>query len=582
MQKLIFESNYKTLSTLFKNNKVDQFVSTFVDLDKKNLLCEKSYNLFAVYLTKIKNYSSARQYLTKSLIINEGYLPAKINLAGTLIYLKLIDQAKKLLEDLIESNPDNAACLKLLSQVYINLNEYKKAQDLLEKIIHLQPGNYSSYFEIGIFFYKLNQFAQSEIYLKQSVQLNSKDYNSKYYLALIYKIKKRIAESKVILNDLIRQYPKITLAYYTLSDILRGQGEFIESNLLLEKVLQKIDKDNLFSLYNLILSPHYKKKDHLVLHCENNYLNFSEDFQERIGYALFKYYDAAKNYLKASSYLKKSLQITNQKNKYSPEADNEQFFFLKNFFNQKFKNKCNSKQKLIKNIFIVGMQRSGSTLLEQILTSNSKLTSFGELPTFADLIFKYFPNQDLINFEKDLANSNESYFLQVGKEYNNSLSEICPFNISVDKMLSNFRMIGLIAACLPDSLIIHIYRNKNDNLLSIISNFFEQSSAPWSYNELHLKNYYNNYVSLMEHWKKNYPEKIIDICYEDLISNPKNEILKILKVLNVEWSDNFLNFQFNKNIIETASVYQARQKIYDSSIGRANNYKNYFIDLFTN
>ena len=217
-----------------------------------------------------------------------------------------------------------------------------------------------------------------------------------------------------------------------------------------------------------------------------------------------------------------------------------------------------------------------------MLTTHENLVSFGELPFFADLITKYYPNQNLNTFEKDIKNSKEAYFLEIGQEYNKKLQSIKSFTISIDKMLSNFRMIGFLMASIPNCLVINIYRNKHDNLFSILSNYFENFSAPWSYNEEDLKNYYDNYLSLMDHWKSIYPNNIIDVCYENLINDPKNEIEKILNKCNITWSENFLNFEKNTNIVETASVYQVRQPLYDTSIGRWKNYKNYFPKLFEN
>ena len=86
----------------------------------------------------------------------------------------------------------------------------------------------------------------------------------------------------------------------------------------------------------------------------------------------------------------------------------------------------------------------------------------------------------------------------------------------------------------------------------------------------------------MKHWKNIYPDKIINITYESLINNPKNEIEQILHKCNIKWSSNFLNFRENKNIVETASVYQVRKSLYNTSLGRWKNYKNYFPKLFKN
>ena len=147
-------------------------------------------------------------------------------------------------------------------------------------------------------------------------------------------------------------------------------------------------------------------------------------------------------------------------------------------------------------------------------------------------------------------------------------------------MLSNFRMMGLISVCIPNSIFIHTKRNKNDNLISILSNYYEDNSAPWSYNEKNLIDYYGEYAALMSHWKSLIGNRIIEIQYEELINKPKEEISKILNFLKLKWDDNYLNFTENNNLVETASIYQVREKLYNKSIDRWLNYKTYFDQLF--
>ena len=582
MRKIILEKNFDQLNNLFKEKKFSEFEKNFLNYEQKNILCEKSFNLYGVYLTKNENYLLSVKYFEKSLNQNSNYNIAKTNLSGVFYKLGEYSKAQKLLEEILSKDEKNIYSLRLLSNIYSKIQYQDNEEKILKKIIIYYPVDFQAYYDLGLFYYKNNDLHEAEINFKKSIQLNAKFFPSNYYLALTYKSKKKIKDSEFILNSLIINYPKIKEAYYTLSDIYRGKGEFEKSNEILDRVLNEIDHSDTFSFYQLLSSPHYKNKKKIFDYCKENYFLFDNDFQERVGYALFKYFDQQKDYLNAAKYLKNSLKITSSKYNYSSKIDNDQFNFLKKVFDHKFKKNLNLCSKNTKNIFIVGMQRSGSTLLEQILTTHENLVSFGELPFFADLITKYYPNQNLNTFEKDIKNSKEAYFLEIGQEYNKKLQSIKSFTISIDKMLSNFRMIGFLMASIPNCLVINIYRNKHDNLFSILSNYFENFSAPWSYNEEDLKNYYDNYLSLMDHWKSIYPNNIIDVCYENLINDPKNEIEKILNKCNITWSENFLNFEKNTNIVETASVYQVRQPLYDTSIGRWKNYKNYFPKLFEN
>jgi hypothetical protein len=216
--------------------------------------------------------------------------------------------------------------------------------------------------------------------------------------------------------------------------------------------------------------------------------------------------------------------------------------------------------------------------LEQIISTNQQFVSLGEITLFPDLITKYFPDQQLERFQTTILNTPKQIFSKIGEEYQKKINSGSA--ISIDKQLINFRMIGFILACLPNALIIHIKRNRNDNLFSMLSNYYANDHAPWSYDLNVLSAYYEEYLNLMNHWNSICPEKIINIQYEELVSNPKNEISKILNKLNFEWNEDYLNFQSNKNIVQTQSVFQVRENLNSSSIDRWTHYKSYFPNFF--
>ena len=145
-----------------------------------------------------------------------------------------------------------------------------------------------------------------------------------------------------------------------------------------------------------------------------------------------------------------------------------------------------------------------------------------------------------------------------------------------DKLPINFKWIGFIKLILPNSKIVHCVRNSKDNCLSIFRNYFTNPELNFAYDLKEIISFYNFYYDLMKHWKKTLPKFIIDIKYEDLVNNPKEQIYELLKKCNLEWDANCLKFYNNKRPIKTASDTQARKKIYKGSI---NSWKNYEKDL---
>ena len=152
-------------------------------------------------------------------------------------------------------------------------------------------------------------------------------------------------------------------------------------------------------------------------------------------------------------------------------------------------------------------------------------------------------------------------------------------NIVTEKDPLNFKWIGFINLIFPNSKIIHCYRNLEDNFLSIYKNFFPEGLS-WSNNEENLVDYIRNYKSLMDYWKKKFPNTIYDLSYEKLISDQNIEIKKLIKFCNLEWQEQCLNFHKTKRSIKTLSVAEARKPIYKSSLSGSSNFKPFFKKSF--
>ena len=148
-----------------------------------------------------------------------------------------------------------------------------------------------------------------------------------------------------------------------------------------------------------------------------------------------------------------------------------------------------------------------------------------------------------------------------------------------DKAPLNFMWIGFIKILFPNAKIIHCKRNSEDNCVSLYKNIFD-GDLNFCYSQKELGNYYNLYSKLMEFWKNYFTDSFLDIEYEKLTTDTKDETKKILDYCNLKWEENCLDFSKNKTPIKTASVGQARNKIYQTSIKSSSKYKVYLNELF--
>jgi tetratricopeptide (TPR) repeat protein len=224
-------------------------------------------------------------------------------------------------------------------------------------------------------------------------------------------------------------------------------------------------------------------------------------------------------------------------------------------------------------IFILGMPRSGSTLIEQILASHPQLHALGERPIFEEALAKVrsLPT-DAASLEALTAPWSDEELRRVGEHYLEAARREAPRDAArvADKVPLNFRYVGLIHAALPNARIIHTCRDPLDTCLSIFSILFTEAFQPYSYDLAELGRYHRAYQKTMAHWRSVLPPGVmIDVAYEDVVDDVETQARRIVAHCGLEWDDRCLEFYKTERPVLTASHAQVRQPIYRSSVGRA-------------
>jgi len=216
----------------------------------------------------------------------------------------------------------------------------------------------------------------------------------------------------------------------------------------------------------------------------------------------------------------------------------------------------------IRPVFIVGMLRSGTSLVEQIIASHHAVYGAGELNTLPTLINPITRN----HLTKDENELPEKTYLSIRQEYLAELSRFdVPENVITDKLPLNFQYIGFILSAFPEAKIVHLKRDARATCWSNYQRFHINNENGFSYNLDDLTGFYGLYVDLMDFWHQLFPGKIYDICYEDLTTNQEEETRKLLEYCELDWDENCLNFHKNKRAVKTASSLQVKQKMYQGS-----------------
>jgi len=252
---------------------------------------------------------------------------------------------------------------------------------------------------------------------------------------------------------------------------------------------------------------------------------------------------------------------------YSKKLQNKEFKEIKEFFtnHSDVKEKNNDDNKTIP-IFILGMPRSGTSLLEQIISNHSKVFGGGELNFLPEAV-------DASGWRNDRNLKDITKYIR--KKYYKNLETISKKNFVTDKLPGNFKRIGFIINALPESKIIHLERSPMAVCWSNYKSNFNSDGMAFTLNQENIAEYYLSYRNLMNYWYEKYAEKIITINYEKLVNNFEKEVKDLFVKLDLKWEKQLYEFHKNDRPVETASFMQVRSKIYKNSSEQWKKYKQY-------
>lgn len=540
-------------------------------------------NYYAIANFFLSNFDLSKEVFEKILNLDPGYFDAHLYLARIYSKLDILDLSINYYDKALAINKF-FFIYNELGLVYFRKKSYEQALLNFIKSIKLNKNFYEGYFNIGLVYHSANNISLAIKSFEEAIKYNPKYAEAFNNLGLLYVELNQLDNAIYNYNQAIKYNPNLYLAYTNLSQVYLSKGDFEKVDLFLSKSLEINNNDteahrlkSVITKYNDSNHPHLLQmlslaKDNLA----------GEDSLMRLNFALAKAYEDINEYKLSGDFLIKANELRRKNFNYNISDDINQFDMLKSYFNYEFflKNK-KSGYRTAKPIFVVGMPRSGTTLVEQIISSHPDVYGAGELEFLANLINKYFNKINPLDFFEAVKESDMEVFKKIGLDYFNLITDLSKDKkFIIDKMPVNFRLIGFIKVCLPDARIIHCKRFSKDNCLSIFKNFFGKNVMPWAYNQDELAIYYNNYIKLMKHWNLVLPNYIYEISYEKLINNQEFETRNLLKFCNLEWNDACLDFYKNKRNVSTASVNQVRQRIYKSSLESWKNYEEKLSNMF--
>ena len=369
--------------------------------------------------------------------------------------------------------------------------------------------------------------------------------------------------------------PNYAGAYYNMGNALRDMDR-LEAAIKSYKESVSINPGLAEAHRAISALTHYKKNDEHISRMENLYLDPNNTDEQRchLSFSLSKASEDLNEFSQSFNYLKIGNELLRKISPYDIKQDIELFAQLKKSFFGITESALQASDETIelRPIFILGMPRSGTTLVEQIISSHSEVKGAGEL----DYVDRFGQS-----IAKGLIKPNPELILSFRKQYIDALDKrIGARGFVTDKMPQNFLYIGLILSAFPDAKIVHVNRDPAATCWSNYKHYFSNKDLGYGNDLDEVVTYFGLYKDLMQFWKRNYGDRIYDLHYDSLTINQEDETKKLTQYLGLVWQDSCLSPQDNNRSVRTASQEQVRQKVYQGSSQQWQKFEPYLGNAF--
>lgn len=486
--------------------------------------------------------------------------------------------AERTLRVFVDTNDNSAFAFQKLGVAVAMQNKRTEAIDFFKKAINLNPKLAMAYNGLGLALTEQGDYKEAENYCLHGIEVDDSYIRLYSTYAFLLKLQGKLELAEGVLKRALQVDPKQVSILKNLATILASQGKKEEAVICLQNALEV--EPSKIELYDYICElkefqsaqdPFIEQMEHLLL---SNKLNGRNE--SHINFALATAYEKLRDYKKAYYYYEQANALVRSVVPYNHDSTLSFFKVLKSVLNEQFAQRFRhlgvSNEETI---FVLGMPRSGTSLVEQILASHSQVFGAGELDSLGNFLYQSL-GSDLSQYPHALRAISEGNLVDIQTKYLNVIKQTSKNKekFIVDKMPHNFRFIGLILTLFPNAKIIHCTRERNDVILSNFKCNFN-ADLPYAFDLKDIVKFYRAYEDLMQHWNKLYPDQIYALEYKNLIKNQEEETRSLLDYCGLEWEQSCIDFHKTKRSVTTASAGQVQQPLYSSALEYWKNFEPY-------
>ena len=486
-----------------------------------------------------------------------------------------LEEAEQAYKEVLRDNPTNVDAIRLLGTIALQKERIYEAERLFRRAISNAPDYVMAQLDLGRALKEQNRLEEAISQFRKVVDMEPGNIPAHYLMASSLSLAAQTYEAIEAYQRVIELQPKHAGAMLGLGHVLKTVGRQEEAVEAYRDCIRHLPRngETWWSLANLKT---YRLTDQDIKQMESMVADKDEPGQEiveqsliNILFSLAKSFEDRGNYERAWDYYHDGNSRQRVLENYDPvrtEVMNDRVIKV---FNQEFLAANTGLGHPSKEpIFVVGLPRSGSTMIEQILASHSNVEGTSELPYAGMVATSLNRNRaDGVNYPEAVAELGEEHFKRLGQDYLNfaQIHRTEGKPVFIDKMPNNFPTIGLLHLILPNAKIIDARRYPLDSCLSCYRQLFARGQT-FTYDLTDIGEYFLQYQRMMDHWHEVLPGRCLTVQYEEVVTDFENQVRRLLDYCELPFEESCINFHETERPVRTASSEQVRQPVYTKSV----------------